>query len=175
VLVHIPSAGVDAIIDDEDGSLVLLHSWHLSKKGYVVTNVPHPEGGMVRSRPGQFKKRTTTLRLSRLLMGLEWGDSRQVDHINHNILDHQRSNLEIVTNAGNAQNRLSRRGSSSQYRGVSWNVQFLRWMAYGVVNGKNHYLGLFVDEEEAAHVAAEWRAENMPYSPEGRARRFVNG
>lgn len=172
MLVHIPSAGVDAIIDDEDGSLVLSHVWHLNKKGYPVTGVVHPEGGSVPwpGRPGQFKKRTTTLRLARLLMGLEWGDLRQVDHINHNPLDHQRSNLEIVTNAGNAQNRLSHRGSSSRYRGVSWFAKSSKWMAVATLDGRQNYLGLFTSEEQAAQVVAEWRAEYMPYSVEGRLR-----
>jgi hypothetical protein len=111
-------------------------------------------------------------------MGLEYGDPREVDHINRNKLDNRRVNLEIVNPGVNGQN-IPVKAGSSQYRGVSWLVNNGRWalpregkwQAVGKVGGKNHFLGYFDSEEEAGRVAAEWRAVNMPFSDEGRARR----
>jgi hypothetical protein len=169
VLVPVPSAGVEAIIDDEDWPLVAPYRWYLNNHGYVVTNVPHPEGGMVprADHPGRFQTRKTGLLLSRLIMSLEYGDRRTVDHDNHNKLDNRKANLVVVTHAENMQNILEGRGASS-YRGVSWHARAGKWMAGGWVNNKGYYLGLFSSEEEAARVAAEWRATNMPHSQEGR-------
>ena len=105
--------------------------------------------------------------MSRLIMGLRYGDKAEVDHQNHNTLDNRRSNLVVVTRAGNMQNILAGRGSS-QYRGVSWDRKSSKWVAYGHLDGKKSHLGFFVLEEEAARVAAEWRAANMPNSQEAR-------
>jgi hypothetical protein len=167
--VPIPSAGVDAVIDDEDWLLVTQYRWYLSGKGYVTTYIPHPEGGMVSfpSRPREHRARMTPLLLSRLIMGLEYGDRRQVDHDNHDKLDNRRSNLVVVTQAENNQNILEGRGTS-RYRGVCWDARKNKWRAGVKLNYKLHNLGYFDSEEEAARIASEWRAANMPHSPEGR-------
>lgn len=160
-----------AIIDDQDWELTAPFRWRLNK-GDVATSVPHPEGGWVpRSDfPGGWRERVYFLRLSRLIMGLEYGNPLQVDHDNHDVLDNRRSNLVVVTTAENCQNLLSRRGSSSRYRGVSWDTRSSRWEARGKLNYKSHRLGYFKTEEEAARAVAEWRAANMPHSAEARAR-----
>jgi hypothetical protein len=175
MLIRLTNVELDAIIDDEDEALVSPYRWFRNgqekHQGYVVTKVPHPEGGLIpRSNSPYFRKRTTSLRLSRLLMGLEWGDKREVDHINHNKLDNRRSNLEIVTRAENGQNRIDGTGAS-RYRGVFWRADRQKWKACVELDGHAHHLGCFNSEEEAARVAAEWRAEHMPFSPEGRAPR----
>lgn len=38
-----------------------------------------------------------------------------------------------------------------------------------IVAGKTHRLGNFESEDEAARVAAAWRAEHMPFSSEAAA------
>jgi hypothetical protein len=168
-LIHLTNVNLDAVIDDEDQELIAPFTWRFDGK-YVVTTVPHPEGGLIlrSDRPGRWKKRRSTLVLSRLIMGLQYGDPLQVDHRNHDTLDNQRSNLVILTNAGNSQNKLSLPGSSSRYRGVSWAKSCSKWHAYGMLDGKQHNLGFFAVEEEAGLVAAEWRAAHMPHSIEGR-------
>jgi hypothetical protein len=42
------------------------------------------------------------------------------------------------------------RGSSSKYRGVNWNKSSTKWVARINHTGREHYLGSFEDEEEAA-------------------------
>jgi hypothetical protein len=56
-------------------------------------------------------------------------------------------------------NRARRRDSSSRYRGVAWSKAANKWMAFGKVDGKQVHLGYFDSEQEAADVAARWRAE----------------
>lgn len=176
MLIRLTNVELDAIVDDEDETLVSPYRWFRNgqerHQGYVSTRVIHPAGGLTArtDKPGLFRPRHTTMRLSRLLMGLEWGDRREVDHINHNKLDNRRSNLEITTRAENGQNRIDGTGSS-RYRGVAWRAANQKWTACVELDGRAHHLGCFGSEEEAARVAAEWRAEHMPFSLEGRARR----
>lgn len=88
----------------------------------------------------------------------------QGDHINRDGLDNRRANLRVATHAQNLQNKASYRGSSSRYRGVSWNKVAQKWHAYMRLSGKLRYLGLFDREEDAAKAAAEARQQHMPFS-----------
>lgn len=107
--------------------------------------------------------------MHRMVCGLLPGDTRQVDHINGHKLDNRRSNLRVVPSiAENSQNLRSKPGSSSQFRGVTWNRNCSKWQATVVLAGKMHYLGLFIDESEAAAVASTFRWEHMPFSIERR-------
>lgn len=101
-------------------------------------------------------------------MRLEHGDSRRVDHINGDTFDNRRSNLIVVTNAGNAQNQGSR-GGSSRYRGVTWDRARRKWMASAQLNGRKVTIGRFETEDQAGGAAAAWRAVHMPHSVEARA------
>jgi hypothetical protein len=103
--------------------------------------------------------------LHREVLGIPPGDPARVDHRNTNRLDCRRSNLRLATVAENAQNRRGgNAGSSSRHRGVSWDARKDRWRAQVWLNGKNHHLGEFKDEDEAGRVAAEFRREHMPFS-----------
>src|SRR5687767_10322229 len=53
--------------------------------------------------------------LHRLILGLERGDPRQVDHINGNRLDNRRANIRVVTARIQQQNRPKRAGTLSKY------------------------------------------------------------
>jgi hypothetical protein len=105
--------------------------------------------------------------MHRELLGLTTGDSRQGDHINRDRLDNRRANLRIVTLAENRQNLAAQRGSTSAYRGVSWDKQAEKWRASAKLDGKAKFLGTFEREEDAGRAAADFRAEHMPCSAEG--------
>jgi hypothetical protein len=113
-------------------------------KWYAVTNVPHPTG----------KRLWVSWQLHRLIMGLGYGDPQRVDHIDGDGLNNQRSNLRL---ADAQQNRWNSKpvGGTSKYKGVNWH-QFKngtgKWRAQAKVDGKQHHLGLFTDEVEAAKV-----------------------
>lgn len=105
-----------------------------------------------------------TLRLHRSLMGLVSGDMREVDHINRDRLDNRRSNLRVVDPQINKQNVPSQVGSSSRYRGVSWDKRKGKWQARAMVNRKSYTAGWFTTEREAAEAARALRVKIMPGS-----------
>jgi hypothetical protein len=72
----------------------------------------------------------------------------EVDHIDGDGLNNQRSNLRIVTRRGNAQNR--HMVKTSHYPGVRWHKQRGKWAAEMRYNGRRRHLGLFEIEEDAA-------------------------
>lgn len=127
---------VKTVVDDADVRLLNSYTWRLTSAGYAYARV---EGKQVL--------------LHRLLMGLRPGDARQVDHLNHNRLDNQRSNLEVVTQLENIRNVGEYPRKYSSYPGVSASRN--RWRAY---IGSRH-LGVFTSEEEAAKVAKAARIE----------------
>jgi hypothetical protein len=143
-----------AIVDDADYAEVSRYNWRLSSTGYPSRTYRRLE----RAQQG-------TVQMGRHILGMPYGDKREADHVNRDTLDNRRSNLRITSRAGNAQNR-RHAGGSSKYRGVTWHKGCQRWQAAAKVAGKNHYLGLFDDEMEAARSASEFRAEHMSFAVE---------
>ena len=71
-----------------------------------------------------------------------------VNHINHNRLDNNVNNLEVISNRENtSQSHLK---SSSKYTGVTYHSQRGKWMARIWINKNRVYLGLFDCELAAA-------------------------
>lgn len=104
--------------------------------------------------------------IHRQIMGMKKGDRTQVDHKDGNPLNNQRSNLRKATNALNSQNQISVPGSKSSYRGVSFKKDLGKWQAYARLNGKQHHLGYFHNEQDAANTASEWRKSHMKFTEE---------
>lgn len=102
--------------------------------------------------------------LHRELFGLIPNDGLEVDHKDRNRLNDRRSNLRIVPKNSQPQNLPSFCGTSSQYRGVTWDKVREKWIAAVVVQGKRRFLGRFTDEAEAATVAQAARLEFLPYA-----------
>lgn len=101
--------GGSFLIDDEDYDLIKNYKWYLRKKRnttYVIGYIPP------KNKPIKL------FRLHRILMGVD-DKSLVVDHIDHNGLNNQKSNLRICNNAENSRNRISLPGSSSKYLGVT--------------------------------------------------------
>lgn len=147
------SIAVSALIDDEGLFLVAPHLWRLHPDGYAFCS---------RQCPNTTKQHL----MHRLIMGILNQRESVADHINFDRLDNRRSNLRVVTQAENLQNRRSYKGSTSRFRGVNWRKSHRKWQARGRINNKENHLGYFDDEEEAAEVARLWRRENMPFSTE---------
>jgi hypothetical protein len=141
------------LVDAVDYERLARWTWRLHAEGYAVR---------YETRAGKSRR----IYMHRVILGLAFGDPRQGDHIDHLAkLDNRRSNLRIAPRgqADNLQNQGSR-GGTSQYRGVSWAKRERKWRAYACVYYKNHHLGYFDDEHEAAAVAAAFRAQHMPFS-----------
>ena len=84
-------------------------------------------------------------KMHRRILGAPRG--KQVDHIDGNTLNNCISNLRLVTNRQNCQNR--HRITSSIYPGVSWDKARRKWSSQIQINGNFKHLGRFSDEREA--------------------------
>lgn len=138
-----------AIVDASDAADMQKWAWSVSH-GYAA-------------RVDRIDGRQVSFRMHRQLLGLPNNDPRVVDHINRNRLDNRRANLRILS-AGNNQNISKRAGASSRYRNVSWSKHAKRWVVRLRGADKVHWLGYFVDEDEAGAVAREARARIQPYA-----------
>jgi len=87
--------------------------------------------------------------MHRKILGLQYGDKRQADHINHDTLDNRDSNLRIATRSENQHNRGANRNSSSGIKGVYWMKNDRKWVAQIRLNGKSKYLGSYDDPKSA--------------------------
>lgn len=74
----------------------------------------------------------------------------QIDHADGDGLNNQRVNLRPCTASLNQANRLKSAGTSSSYRGVTWDKSRQRWMAQINVNGAHRMLIRTSDELLAA-------------------------
>lgn len=142
-----------ALIDAADAEWAAQWRWSLDSDGYAVRTEYAGKGKSVR-----------LFRLHRELLGLMRGVATDGDHWDRNRLNNRRANLRATPKGGNAQNKSSHAGSSSQYRGVSWNKNARKWQATVSENGKVKYLGSYASEEEAAEVARAARERLMPYA-----------
>lgn len=127
-----------ALVDDEDYDWLMTWKWCANNMGghtyYAQTSLPRSEGHGV-------------LLMHRLLLVYP-SNGLMVDHINHNGLDNQKSNLRIVTRRQNAENR--RNHGSSKYPGVSWNETRKLWQSSLQYDRRSKTLGCFPTEIEAA-------------------------
>lgn len=131
-----------ALIDDDDYEIVSRYKWYafyVKKRQvfYAATNIMDS---------GKYK----TLFMHRLILGLNFGDSRCGDHIEtKRTLDNRRSNLRVATNTQNMWNSVKRKPGVSGFKGVALHGCG-KWQAMiRIGNGKRVYLGLFPTVEEA--------------------------
>jgi len=109
------------IVDDKDYERLSKHKWCVSSNGYACRFGPRPNRKFIL--------------MHRLIEGLDHGDPRQVDHINHDTLDNRSSNLRVTTGQGNQQNRRS--------RGYYLNKRNGKYHAQIRLNGKRIHLGFY--------------------------------
>lgn len=128
--------GQVALVDDADYEAVSQFKWYFNK-GYAARNILKPDG----KRSIQY--------LHRFLMP----GVAEVDHRDGNKLNDQRENLRSVTHQQNCQGSCRKRpGSTSKFRGVTWNKQCGKWQSQIMVDGKNICLGWFTEEAASARA-----------------------
>lgn len=134
------TSGVAAVIDEADVDLVLAMKWRLflgnNKKMYAA----HDSGLM-----------------HRVILDCPVGI--EVDHINGNGLDNRRANLRLATHSQNLANQashLTRKGKAthSKFKGVTSPFPHRErpWRATISVDRKQHFLGYYEHEEDAARA-----------------------
>ena len=134
--------GKVALVDDKD--FEFLNQWKWCAYQDKKNGVWYAERGTCVDR---IQK---TFRMHRVILGLEHGDKRLCDHINHNGLDNRQCNLRICTAKQNQFNKKSALNKTSRFKGVSWHKGNKKWRATIKINGKYKNLGSFLVEEVAA-------------------------
>ena len=131
--------GKYALVDDEDFDRVNALKWWVrldEARSYAQGAIATGKGKRI------------TLHLHRFIMNPL--PHEKVDHKDGNGLNNQKSNLRICSNFGNAQNRVIRKDSKNNFKGISYKPIHRRFQAEIRANGKRYYLGMFLTQEEAA-------------------------
>lgn len=127
------------MVDDEDVEKIQKHKWYLKRRAFRIQRVHYFENSSIGS-------------LHRYIMGCVKGDNLYVDHIDHNGLNLQKSNLRICSNGENGRNQLKRSANTSGYKGVHWDSHTNNWVARIGVNNKRISLGHYLDILKAARA-----------------------
>lgn len=89
--------------------------------------------------------------MHRQVLGLEYGDPRNGDHIEPMAtLDNTIQNLRIASGSQNMMNQRRRVDNTSGYKGVTFAKRNHKWLAQICVYGEHHFLGYFITKEDAA-------------------------
>ncbi len=130
--------GKVALVDDEDFEYLNQFKWCADKIGSTY---------YVKRRLYINKVDQSNIYMHRFIMNPI--QENHIDHIDHNGLNNQKSNLRICTRSQNNCNKLPR--GKSKYLGVSfYDKKYIR--AEIMVNYKKYSLGTFKTEEDAARA-----------------------
>ena len=122
--------------DLEDFDLIKEYTWRYSDQGYVIST--------------PFGKH---LRMHILIMNPPKG--MDVDHIKGIRHDNRKSELRICEHKNNLMNTKDYSSNTSGRKGVSWDKNRNKWMAYIKANKKNISLGRFEKFEDAVKAREE--------------------
>jgi hypothetical protein len=129
--------GKVALVDDEDFNYLNQFKWQVIKPRYIYYVVK--SGKRIN---GKNKKEY----MHRIIMNTP--SHLQVDHIDHNGLNNQKSNLRNCNNSQNNANKILM--NEEKYRGICWDKSRNKWMSSIRFMGKNIFLGRFSDPIIAA-------------------------
>lgn len=137
--------GYVALVDDDDFEAASPFNWHARvvrrKKGgvlnvYANRSIPKEGGGQLRQSLHCFIVKPTNGLL--------------VDHIDHNGLNCQKSNLRLVNGTQNQGNRRKRHDSIGEFKGVYWDKYHNKWRSDIQAGPLRRCLGYFTEQIEAA-------------------------
>lgn len=131
------------MVDDEDYEFLEQFKWQVDREKSVKTHA---------------NPRLKDILMHRVIMKPKKGV--EIDHIDGNRLNNQKSNLRFATSSQNKINRGPRKDNKSGFKGVSWHKQRNLWTARIMTGGKYKHLGLFKTLEEAAEA---YNAEATTY------------
>lgn len=90
-------------------------------------------------------------RVIHLWMTGHWPEA-EIDHIDMNRANNAWANLRVATRSQNSANKPKRSGTSSRFRGVTWERSRCCWQAQIRSNNRNRIIGRFDTEEAAARA-----------------------
>ncbi len=144
--------GLAAIVDDDDFEWLSHFKWCSGR---------HSDGKFIARRTLYLGKQPNgkygygAILMHREILGIS--DSKvEVDHINGFTLDNRRANLRLCTHTQNQWNRGRSKNNTSGFKGVFRNGN--RFTVRLTANGKEHCLGSFSTEKEAAKVYVDHAA-----------------
>jgi len=126
--------GFVALIDDRDYDVVSQYRWYVHSTGCAY---------------GKALRNRIPVRMHRLIMNPP--SDMFIDHIDHNRLNNQRSNLRICTREQNQANSFPKAGTS-RFKGIYFDKKYNVWRAQITMNRKKIYLGAFENETDAAEA-----------------------
>lgn len=139
-ILPLSNSKIPVLVDDEDYDDLMQFNWQLNvRTGYITRSNWHD---------GKHDTEYLHRRIMKAPKGMD------VDHIDRNRFNDQKSNLRICRRSENMANSVPRRGLS-KYKGVSkLNRPNLKkkWLSYIKVEYKTYYNGYYETEAEAAHV-----------------------
>lgn len=142
--------GKMALVDDADYE-------ELSKKKWWFRNVRSEKRVGYACRSVRIGGHKRSVMMHRQVLGLGWDTSIQVDHIDGNGLNNQRSNLRVCDNSKNHMNQGVLKNNTTGYTGIYLDRRNNRFYVYINVNKKRHSCRSFKTFEEAkqARINAE--------------------
>lgn len=142
--------GKVALVDDEDFEELNQFKWSAARfknKFYAVRTRLKREDFFIKGKKVMIK-------MHRQILGLT-DPKIYCDHKDRDSLNNQRYNLRSCDFIENSRNKSPIKGSSSKYKGVSWNKQNQKWYSSIRINGNPKHLGCFDDEIESAKAYDE--------------------
>lgn len=129
--------GYKAKVTESDYESLNAHNWHVFDS----------RGVMYAARTVHFAGEKSLVFMHRAILG---GATQEVDHVDGNGLNNQRSNLRTATRQENARNRGPDRTNTSGYKGVHWCKTKRGWVVSIDTGSKRISIGLFASKEMAA-------------------------
>jgi len=138
--------GKVTLVDDKDFEWLNQWTWtaHYCKHSgltYVMRNERDKE-----------TKKVTRITMHREITNAP--EDMYVDHINHDTLDNQRSNIRLATSAQNSYNVRMKRSNSTGYKGID-RLPSKNWRARIRFSGTRLTVGIFSKKEDAARAYNE--------------------
>lgn len=157
-----------ALVDDQDYALVMAYRWNvIEPRRHGHAYGPYAQAGAL--LPDGRRDRGRAILMHKLITGYP-----RTDHVDHNGLNNQRSNLRPATGAQNNGNRRKLRQKSSRFKGVCWYTDPRTatagwWRATITLDNRQASLGYHATEEDAARAynraAREAFGEFAEYNP----------
>lgn len=122
-------------VDIEDFGRIKSHCWRKNDNGYLATTINH-----------------STVYLHRMIMRVS--SKICIDHIGGSTTKHdnRKINLRLANHSQNGRNKEIQSNNTSGYPGVSWDKQRKGWSASVYLDGKEIYLGVYKDKNDAINA-----------------------